>query len=431
MQCTIKKLPKGQIELTAEVSLDEAKPHLEAAAKELTTEHPIPGFRPGNASYDVVKQRYGEMAIYEHALEPVIRKYYVKAVQDNQIMTFGEPHVDVKKLAPGNPIAFTAVVAVVPKVLSLPDLKKIRVKSELSAIEEKEVDKTVNELRKMRTKEALTDRGVQASDKVVLDMDMSLDNVPLEGGQARGHGIYLDEEYYIPGMREALLGLKPGEQKKFRLKFPKEHYQKHLAGRDVDFAVTVKGVYELTPPGLDAEFAKSLGQESIEKLRELLRKNLEEEAAHKEAQRAENEALEKIVERSKFEELPDNMVNQEVERMIHELKHGVVERGLEFDAYLRNIKKTIDELKLEMAPQAVKRVKTALIVREIGDKENIQADDKDIVAETTKLLNAYAKDAEIQNKVRSDEYQEYLQATLRNKKIVEFIKKATIEGQAA
>ncbi len=427
MQCTTKKLPKSVIELTVEVSLDEARPFLENAAKELTKERPIPGFRPGNASYDVVKSRYGEMAIYETALEPIVRKYYVKAVQDNNLATFGEPHVDVKKLAPGNAVVFTAAVAVVPKVLSLPDLKKVRVKAKKPVVKDEEVEAAIKELRKMRTKEVLSSREIRGSDKVVLDMNMSLGGVPLEGGQAHDHGIYLDEEYYIPGMREALLGLKAGEQKKFQLKFPPEHYQKHIAGRDVDFAVTIKGVYELTLPELNDDFAKGMGQESMVKLRELLRKNLQEEAEEKEHHRLESEVLEKIVEKSKFEEVPEKMIGQEVERMIHELRHGVAERGLEFDAYLKNIKKTVDELKLEFSPRAVSRIKTALAIKEIGDKENIQADDKDILNETQKLLNAYSTDAETQNRIRSEEYQDYLQATLRNKKIVEFIEKATVE----
>jgi len=430
MQCAIKKMPKGQVELTIEVSIEESRPHLETAAKELTKERPIPGFRPGNASYDVVKSRYGEMAIYETALEPIIRKYYVQAVQENKVLTFGEPHIDIKKLAPGNPVVFTAMVAVVPKVLSLPELKKVRVKSKKPVIKEEEIDAAVKELRKMRTKEALSAREVRSADKVVLDMDMSLAGVPLDGGQAKDHGIYLDEEYYIPGMREALLGLKAGEQKKFQLKFPDEHYQKNIAGKNVDFSVTIKGVYELTMPELDDEFAKGLGQENVQKLRELLRKNMEDEAAEKESKRVENEVLEKLVEKAKFEDLPEKIVNQEVERMVHELKHGVTERGVEFDAYLKSIKKTVDELKLDLVPQAVKRVKTALIIREIGDKENIQADDQEILAETQKLLNAYSADAETQNRIRSDEYQDYLQATLRNKKIVEFIRKETVEEAA-
>jgi trigger factor len=430
MKCTIKKIPKGLVEMTVEIDNEEAKPFLENAAKELSKEKPIPGFRPGNASYDVVKSRYGEMAIYETALEPMVRKFYVKAVVDNKLLAFGEPHVDLKKLAPGNPIVFLASVAVVPKVTSTPELSKIKVKSKKPVVEEKDVEAALKELQKMRTTETLANREIRLKDKVVLDMDMSLAGVPVEGGQTRGHGIYLDEDYYIPGMRDALLGLKAGEQKRFQLKFPAEHYQKHLAGRDVDFAVNIKGVFELGYPELNDEFAKALGQESIAKLRETIRKNMTEEAAEKESQRAENEALEKIVEKSRFEDVPDIMVNQEVERMVHELKHSVADRGMDFDTYLKNIKKSVDDLKLDFTIQALKRVKVALAMKEIGDRSNIEVSDGDVLAETQRLLNAYSNDAEAQTKIRSDEYQEYLFAQLRNRKIVELIRKETIEETA-
>ncbi len=427
MQINIKKLPKGLVEISVELDAAETKPYLETAAVHISKEHGIKGYRPGHAPYEVVKSNVGEMAIYEHALGDIVRKAYVQAVKDNKLTTFGEPQVDVKKLAPGNPIAFTATVALVPKVLSVPPLDGVKVKLKATEIKDAEVENALKQLQKMRTKEAAVDREVRPQDKIVVDMDMSLGGVPLEGGQARGHGIYLDEEYYIPGLKEQVLGLKPGEKKNFKLKFPADHYQKNLASKDVDFALTLKQVYELAHPELNDEFAKGLGQENMAKLRELLRKNMEEEARDKELRRAENEALEKIAEKSKFEEMPEAIVNQEVDRMVHELSHEVAERGLKFDEYLQSLKKTLGEMKLEMAPQAVKRIKVALALREIGDREHIEAPDTEVLAEQNRLINAYAEDAETQDRIRSEDYQDYLRSVIRNKKIVEKIREQSIE----
>ncbi len=427
MQINIKKLPKNLVEISVELGADETKPYLETAAVHISKERPIKGYRLGHAPYDVVKSNFGEMAIYEHALEDIVRKTYVQAVKENKLMTFGEPRVDVKKLAPGNPIAFTAVVAIVPKVLSVPALDSIKVKMKVPEVKEAEVETALKQLQKMRTKEAAVDREVRPQDKIVVDMDMSLAGVPLEGGQARGHGIYLDEEYYIPGLKEQVVGLKPGEKKNFKLKFPADHYQKNLAGKDVDFAVIIKQVYELNHPDLNDEFAKGLGQESLPKLRELLKKNMEEEARDKEMRRAENEALEKLAEKSKFEDIPEAIVNQEVDRMVHELSHEVAERGLKFDEYLQSLKKTLGEMKLEMAPQAVKRIKVALAMREVGDREHIEAPDAEVLAEQNRLLNAYSEDAETQARIRSEDYEDYLRSVIRNRKIVEKIREQSIE----
>jgi trigger factor len=427
MQCTTKKLPKGMVEIACEAGLEDIRKDLDRAAAEISKEKPIQGYRPGKAPYDVVKQRFGEMAIYEAALPDVVRRVYVKAVVDGNIRTFGEPQINVTRLAPGNPISFTASVAVVPAITSLADFRKLKVVSKPKAVEEKSVDEALGELRKMQTKEVRVEREAKAGDKIVLDMDLSQSGVPLDGGQARDHSVYLDESYYVPGMKEQVLGLKAGDKKRFTLKFPDTHYQKHLAGRDVDFDVTVKEVFELQHPALDDAFAKTVGQETMDGLRSLIRKNMETEAKEKEAQRAELELLEKIVDKSKFEEVPDAIVGAEVDRMLHELKHGVNERGIEFEEYLRNIKKSIDDLRLEFSSQAIKRIKTAIVVREIGEKEGILATDEEVMGEVQKLMNSYAHDAESQERIRSEEYQDYLRTTIRNKKVLEMLRKEAVE----
>jgi trigger factor len=289
-------------------------------------------------------------------------------------------------------------------------------------VDDKAVDATLKDLQRMQTKESSVDREVREHDKVVVDMDLSADNVPLEGGQARDHGIYLDEEYYIPGLKEQVLGLKKGDKKTFKLRFPQTHYQKHLAGREVDFAVTVKDVLQLDHPALDDAFARTLGQENLAKIRELIRGNIKEEADEKEKQRTELEALDKLVEKSKFEEIPEIMIATEVDRMIGELRENLGKRGVEFPEYLTNIKKTEADLRVEFAPQAVKRVKTALVIREVGTKERIEVTDADVLSEVQKLMNAYSGNADVQAQLRTDDYQAYLRSTLRNRKVVDLLR---------
>ncbi|KPJ84761.1 hypothetical protein AMJ57_05525 [Parcubacteria bacterium SG8_24] len=414
-------------ELTIEVSPEEARPQLEKAAKELSSRQKIEGFRPGKASYDTVKTRFGETAIYEEALPDIVRKSYVQAVKENELRAFGEPTINVTKMAAGNPVCYTATVALVPQVLSMPDLKKIKVKPKEIKIEDKEVEESVRQLQKMQTKEARVNREARSGDKIIVDMDLSQGGVTLEGGQARDHSVYLDEEYYIPGFEDQVLGLKEGEKKKFTLKFPTEHFQKHLAGQDVDFEVTLKGIFELIHPELNDEFAKSLGQESMDGLRVLLRGNIEQDAREKERQRVEIEILERIAEKSRFEEIPDQIANAEVERMLHELKHDINNRGLEFEDYLKSIKKTLAELKLDFAPQAIKRIKTALLLREIGLQEKIDAEDQEVMAEIQEMMNRYSENAEVQGQLRSDEYQDYVRTSLRNRKVLEFLRQTVLE----
>lgn len=427
MQSTLKTLPKGLVELTIEVSLEEMQPQLEVAVQDLTKNNPIKGFRPGKAPYEIVKQSLSEMAIYETALPSVVRKNYVKAIMEAKVLAYGEPNIEVVKLVPGNPIVFKAIVPVVPKVTTLANLEKIKVGPKPITVEEKQVDAMVKELQRMQTRENKVERALAQHDKVVVDMDLSIENVPVEGGQARNHGIYLDEEYYIPGLKEQLIGLKSGDKKSFTLPFAKDHYQKNLAGKDVKFDVTVKDVLELTPPEANDEFAKTVGQESMPKLREILKKNLTDEAGDKERQRQEIEILEKLAEGSKFEEIPEVILNQEVGRMLEELRQSIMERGLEFDAYLSSLKKTIEDLKLDFVPQAIKRIKSALVIREFANQEKIEVSDTDLLKEVEVLLNRYSHDVDSQNRIRSEEYQDYLRTSLRNQKTLQKLREKIVK----
>jgi trigger factor len=427
MQHTVKTLPKGIVEVSVQIPLEDAKNDLERAAQELSAQRPIEGYRPGKAPYDVVKSRFGEMAVYEAALPALVRRSYVKAVTEAHVHTYGEPSINVTKLVPGNQIEYVATVAVIPHVETLADFRTTKVQSKPVTVEEKQVDDTMKELQRMQTKEIRASREIRSGDKVMVDMDLSLSGVPLDGGQARNHGIYLDEEYYIPGVKEQIMGLKEGDKKSFTLKFPETHYQKNIAGKDVDFALTVNEIYELQHPELTDDFAKTLGQESIAKLRAVLRENIEKDAKEKELQRAELELLETLVEKSKFGDIPDIAVNHEVERMLEELKHGVNHRGIEFPDYLQNIGKTVDELKMEFSSQAIKRVKTAILIREVAEREKVEATDAEVLEEVQKLINQSTGDAEMQERLRSEEYQDYLRTTVRNRKVIELLRTAIVQ----
>lgn len=427
MQHTVKNLPKGIVEISIQIPVDEAKDALERAAQELSSQRPIDGYRPGKAPFDAVKSRFGEMAIYEAALPALVRRSYVKVVTEAHVHTYGEPSINVTKLVPGNPIEYVATVAVIPHVETLADFRATKVEAKPTKVEEKQVEDTLKELQRMQTREVRAEREVRNGDKVVVDMDLSLSGVPLEGGQARNHGIYLDEDYYIPGVKEQVMGLKAGDEKKFTLKFPESHFQKNIAGKDIDFALTVNEVYELQNPELTDDFAKKLGQENVAKLRAVLRENIEKETKEKEYQRAELELLESLVEKSKFGEIPDVAVNHEVERMLEELKHSVNHRGIEFADYLQNIGKTVDELKLEFSSQAIKRVKTAILIREVAEREHVEATDAELLEDVQNLINEHKNDAGMQDRIRSEEYQDYLRTTIRNRKVIALLRTAIVQ----
>ncbi len=427
MKLNSKTLQKNTAEMEIEVPIEELKTFLDKAACALALEVKIDGFRPEKVPFDVLAKRVGEMTIYEKAAELAVEKTYAKVVKEEHLETLGSPEISIIKLAPGNPLIYKAKVSLLPHI-HLGDYHKIKISRKKNEVENKKVDEALRELQKMQTKEMLATRPAGKADKLVLDMEMFLDKVALEGGQTKDHAVYMAESYYVPGLTDQLLGLSAGDCKEFCLPFPKEHYQKNIAGKNVDFKVKITSVFELQPPALDDAFAKALGQGSFDDLKNVIRKNLLAEMEHQEEVRLEEEVLKQVVAEARIEDIPEALVNSETHKMVHELEESLAERGVNFEDYLKNIKKTESQLMLELAPRAVERIKTALAIKEIAAVEKIEATDAEIEEEMAKLAEAYKNEPDISERVRSDESKQYLGNIIKNRKAVGLLKTLAIKN---
>lgn len=424
----ITRLPSGEVKIEFEIPWEETQAYRDEAAKDLSKAKPLPGFRPGHATYEDVKRAYGEMAIAEAALERIVRAQYVKTVLAEKLDTVGSPAISVEKLAPGEAIQFTTTTALVPEVTKLPDLSACRVERKDKKVNDAMVEEAVDEMRRMRRVESPVDRAATMDDMVVIDMEMSQNHVALEGGTGKDYRVYLSEKNYIPGMTEKLVGMKPGDEKSFTLPFPAEHFQKHLAGKEVDFKVKATQVFEMQMPKADDEFAKGVGLDTMDALRAKLKENMQVEEENRAAESAEIAMLEKLVDSAQFSETPAILINEEVNRMMHELEHGLEDQGLDMATYLQQIKKTKDELKLDFTQQAIRRIRTAVLIKEFAKREKIDVTDEELDAEIDRIL---ATVPESQNETRahvtSPDYRDYVKIQLRNRKTLEWLKKECVK----
>lgn len=426
MSYTFKKLDTAEAEFTFTIPPAEYEKDLQAAAIRISERAAIKGFRPGKAPYDIVKQQVGEAKIMEEALERVIQHTYFEAVKAEKLQAIGMPKIDVQKMAPGNDVVYVATVALLPKV-TLSPLSDIKVKDETKKVGDKEVADVLGNLQRMQPKEITKAGEATKEDKVTIDMDMFIDKVPVEGGQAKGHQVYLSEEHYIPGLADKLVGLKKDDLKEFTLKFPKEHYQKHLAGRDVDFKIKVNEVFELQYAELNDDFAKALGQESLTKLKELLMANLTREAENKESQRVEAAILDHLIENSTFETIPQVLVDSEKRKMFYELQHDLDKRGVTVEQYLKDIKKTEEQIFKDFAEGATKRAKAALISREVATTNNISVGKEELQKEVELIKQTYPGDKNVEENLKKTEVLETIASTLQNRKVVEFLKDKVVK----
>ena len=414
--------------MTVELSSSEFDKFIKRTEEKFSQEKEIPGFRLGKTPIDILRREIGETKIYEEASKMAIEETYWQAIREKNLEPINLPKIEILKAARGNPFIYKAKFINLPQV-KLGEIEKIKVRRKKIKIEERDIEEMLLELRKSRKKELVVERPAQKGDRLEIDLEMFLNNVPLEGGQGKNISYLIGESHYIPGFEEKILGLKRGETKEFSLDYPENFYDKKLAGKRVDFKVKVNSVYQVELPPLDDSFAQSLGRfKDLNDLKSQLSKNLEEEKNIKEEERLELEILEKITNLSTFEEIPEILLEEEKEKMISELEESLNKMNLKFDDYLVHLKKTRDELKKEFTPQAEKRVKTNLIIRKIIQENKFFIEEKEIDGAINELMNYYQYDPEMRKTLRTDEYRSYLRNVMLNRRVIDWLKKkVTIE----
>lgn len=420
------QIKQSTVELTITVDQAEYQPFLIKAAGRLSQATKIEGFRPGKAPYDIVKQRVGEMSIYQEALDDIISYFYYQAVITEKLNTIGQPKIDLEKLAPANPIVFKATTALMPTV-KLGHYKDIQIKKKEVKVEDSAVEQAFNDLRKMQVKEVVVDHPAKMGDRVEIDFETSLDKVVIDGGQGKKYAVVLGDHFMIPGFEEQLVGLTKDEEKTFQLKFPDDYQNKMMAGKICDFKVKLLSVYQRDLPALTDEWAKNLGAESIKDLGFRIKKNLEDEKMFHEEQRLEIEMLNKIVAQTEFSEIPELLIESEAHRMVHEFEYSIAEQGLNFADYLKSLKKEEKDVVQEFKPKALERVKTSLVIKEIAELEKIEANSDELKQETEKILEQVRGNREAEDNIKSEGYQQYLQTIIRNRKVVEMLKKKCLK----
>lgn len=421
MHVTTTKHPKSVVKLTIELTADEFAKHIAGAVQHLAASAKIPGFRPGMAPRDIVEKKVGLGTILEHAAEHAVEDAYPRAVVEQKLKTIGSPKISLEKLAEGNPFIFSAEVAVLPEVTP-GDPTSLKVERKPATVTDEQLAKTLTSLQKMHASHVIAKRPAKQGDRVDVDFDVFLDNVPLDRGQGRNHALTIGEQLFIPGFEEQIVGMSADQEKTFTLTFPKDYGKKDLQGRDAEFKVKVKSVYDTTMPPLDDAFAKKLGSfESMEKLRERVKANLHEEAAERERQRYEQAVLEALLGKSTVGDVPAILVESEQDKMVHELQHAIEQDGGKFDDYLSGLKKTRDDMKKEFEKRATERVKVALLLRKVADDNHLVATDAEVDGEVSAEKLRLGNNPELIKQVESDDYKNYLTMVLTNRKTIAWI----------
>ncbi|MFA6588635.1 MAG: trigger factor [Patescibacteria group bacterium] len=423
MQISSEPKPKSLLELKIELSPEEFSKYITKAVNHLAEEIKIPGFRPGKAPRDIVEKKIGSKGLLEEAAEMAVQDSFFQAIQEKQIKSLGSPKISLEKLAEGNPFVYTAQVAILPSI-EIGNIASVKVEKKPAVIDPEKVEETLKGLQKMHSAEARANRPAKTGDRADVDFNVYLDNVPLDGGKGQNYPLTIGEKVFIPGFEEQIIGMKENEVKEFKLTFPKDYGKKDLQNKQADFKVTLKAVYDVSLPALDNDFAKKLGKfESMEDLRAKIQENLHQEAKIKTQQKFEQAMLEAVLTKCTIGELPEILIEAEADKMLHELEHAIGQDGGKFEDYLSSIKKSKDDLKKEFVPKAETRVKVALVLRTLADKENLNASDSEMEREISAESLRYSNQPEVLKQLQSEDYKDYLKMVLTNKKVISWLEK--------
>jgi trigger factor len=425
MKITRKNLPQAQVELKIELDESDLRAGMESSARHISQHLSIPGFRPGKAPYDMVKREVGEERIFQDGLDDIINGSLIQAMQQERIYPYGEPQLVPDKITPLKEVAYTVKMDVYPDV-KLGEFPTEKVKRHQSEIQKEEVDAAINDLAKMLVREEKADRPAQMDDSAVIDFDVLVDGVPIEGGSAKDFSIVVGEGKMIPGFEEQVVGMSAGESKDFKLKFPAD-YKADLAGKEAEFKIAVKQVLSRVVPEIDDELAKKLGVSGKDELRAKMEENIRNEKGTKDSQRTEIEAVKKVVEAATIGELPPKMVHDEVHRLLHEFEHDLAHQKVDLQTYLAGIGKKKEDLEKEFEPRAIERLKTSLVVDEYAEQEKLTVDEKQVDKEWEQQKQYYANQPDVLAEVNRPAYRQHLRNRIVKMKAVEMITKKLVE----
>jgi trigger factor len=421
MQITRTPAPRSTVQLEIELPPERLERALNDAVRALARRTRVPGFRPGKAPRPVLERHLGPGVVLDEAVDHLMQDAYREAIVQEAILPLTNADVELVQAEEGKPLIFKAVVPVRPEVV-LGDYRGFKFKPEIDVIDDARVDQVVEELRDQNaTLAPVEDRGAKDGDYAVISFIGTTDGEPFDGGTSERMPVIIGQERLIPGFESNLVGLKVGDTTEFDITFPDDYGEPSLAGKVAHFSVELKELREKIQPELDEEFLASLGRfETLEDLRADIRRRLEGNALD----RARHDFADRIIEYAVANatvDLPDVLIDQEVEVMHDEFRGSIARQGITEEAYLKAVEKTTDELHAEFRPNAERRAKTLLVLSQVADAEGIEVPDADVDAEVALGRERYAGDARLTEYFASDRGRAFIRSTLRRSRVVEQI----------
>lgn len=390
MQFNLEKLDKNFIALEVTLNVEEVEEALAESYKKVVKKVNIPGFRKGHIPRAILEKQFGKEVLYEEAIDIVIPKGYLGGLEEYKLEPIDQPKLEVKEaFEAGKPFAFKATVEVVPEV-KLGQYKGLEIEKAKVEVKEEQVSERLVSLQERHAELVLSDKkNLEKGDFAVIDFEGYVDGQPFSGGAAQAYSLEIGSGSFIPGFEDQLIGMEIGTDKDIKVTFPDDYQREDLARKEATFKVSLKEIKVKEIPAADDDFAQSVGKfDTIEALKADLREKMIEWAKQDAETNFAQTAVNQAVENAKIE-APETLIKREMDDLLHRFEHNLTYQGLTLEKYLDYAKKTIEEVLEDFRPEAIKRVKTDLVLSNVAQTENLEVSEEELNEKLQELADRY------------------------------------------
>ncbi len=426
MKYTYSKAEKSTVKVTIELTKEEWKEANDKAYEKTKGRYSMPGFRKGKVPKKVLEGAYGTGLFYEEAINYSFPKYFGEVLdKEPSIEAIAQPELDIQDISDEG-ITMIAIVPVKPEV-------KIGAYKGLTFKENKyrvKVDDVKEELTRLQERNSrlveVEDRAVENGDTVTIDYSGSVDGVKFEGGTAEAQTLVIGSKTFIPGFEEQLVGMKKGEEKDISVKFPEEYHAENLKGKDAIFAIKLHKIEKKELPEINDEFIKdAVGAESVDAYKDEVRERLKKQNKDRTQRELEDAIIKKVTETTEVE-IPEAMIEGQIDRMVQEMEYRLSYQGLKLEDYLKYFDKSMEDYRAEFKEQATEIVKSQLVIEKIIEDEKIEATEEDVEERVKEMAKSQNKPAPDVKKNINARQLDYIKNEIIIKKLFELLKKENV-----
>ena len=421
MSTTVEKISSNKVKLSFDIDAAKFDEAMGKAYIKVRGQVAIPGFRKGHAPRKMIENMYGEGVFYDEAFELIFDEVYGPAIDENKLEVVDRPQVDIQQIGTGKNLQFTCEVFVKPDV-TLGEYKGVEVKKEHTLVTEDDVNAEIEKERNKQAAEvSVDDRAVAEGDTVNLDYSGSVDGVKFAGGTAEGQTLKIGSHTFIPGFEEQMVGMNIGEEKDLNVTFPPEYHAPDLAGKEAVFHVKVNSITETQLPALDDDFAKDISEfDTLDAYKADVRAKLEAQAAERDNNAFTNAVIEKVMANATVE-IPDAMVERQIDSMVRNFEARLAQQGLKLADFMKYTGQDEKSFRNQYRDQAEKSVRANLVLEAVENVEKFEAAEEEIDAEIEKFAKQIGQNVEDLKKNLTEGDREYFKADVIRDKAVKFL----------